>query len=120
VEVKWEISDYKPLADYAWFEANSDTEADGEHISHDVGLKRPNSWGIHDMHGNAREWCQDWYGDYPAGAVTDPQGPETGQYRVVRGGAAWHFAEFLRSARRSNDSPGATGDDRGFRLVRPE
>lgn len=113
-------SSFKPLADYAWFEANSATEADGEHISHDVGLKRANRWGIHDMPGNAREWCEDWYGDYPEGAVTDPQGPETGQYRVERGGAAWHFAQFLRSARRSYDSPGRTRDDRGFRLVRPE
>jgi len=113
-------SDYRPLVDYAWYEPNSDTEVDGQHISHDVGQLLPNGWGIYDMHGNAREWCQDWYGDYGSSAVTDPQGPDQGEYRVNRGGAAWHFAQFLRSARRNYDSQGSTADDRGFRLVRPE
>jgi len=113
-------SNYKPLVDYAWWSENSDTEVSGQHISHDVGLLLPNGWGIYDMHGNNREWVQDLYGEYPAGPVTDPQGPDDGDTRVNRGGAAWHLEQFLRSARRTNNGPKETADDRGFRLVRPE
>jgi formylglycine-generating enzyme required for sulfatase activity len=58
-----------------------------------VGTFPANAWGLHDMHGNLMEWCQDWYGDYPKNDVTDPQGPEKGRVidagpprRVLRGG----------------------------------
>lgn len=64
---------------YAWTVANS------AGTLHDVGLKGPNRWGLHDMHGNAAEWCFDWHGSLPGGNTTDPQGPSTGTMRVVRG-----------------------------------
>jgi formylglycine-generating enzyme required for sulfatase activity len=69
------------LGDYAWYAANSDKK------THPVGQKKPNACGLYDMHGNAWEWCADWYGDYPKRAVTDPQGPASGSDNICRGGA---------------------------------
>ena len=80
-------------------------------------LDAPNAWGLHDMHGNVHEWCQDWFGDYPSGSVTDPTGPSSGSYRVLRGGG-WSFqARYCRSAARGGSSPSYRKSDFGFRLA---
>ena len=60
-----------------------------------VGSFPANAWGLHDMHGNLWEWCQDWYGDYPQNDVVDPQGPNEGKARVLRGGS-WNDGPRLR------------------------
>ena len=64
----------------------SDANIDGDSIK-TVGSYKPNAFGLYDMHGNVSEFCEDWYGDYQAGAVTDPKGAATGTERVLRGGA---------------------------------
>lgn len=77
----------------------------------------PNAWGLYDMHGNVREWVQDWDGNYPAKAVVDPTGPASGSRRVERGGSWFYHAGECRSAYRGSIRPGGTSYDLGFRLV---
>jgi formylglycine-generating enzyme required for sulfatase activity len=86
--------DSELIGAYAWHPANSGDQ------THPVGEKKPNAWGLYDMHGNVWEWCSDWYGDYPEGAVTDPVGPEEGSYRVYRGGSWCYELAYCRSASR--------------------
>ena len=86
----------------------------------DVGKYLGNSWGFHDMHGNVFEWCADWYGAYPTGAVSDPVGPAVGSFRVGRGGSWADAANLARSALRYGDVPAISYVFLGFRLsLRP-
>jgi uncharacterized protein (TIGR02996 family) len=70
-----------------------------------VGTFPKNAWGLYDMHGNVWEWCQDWYGDYTANAVADPQGPNSGDFCVLRGGSWISTPEFCRAAFRDGYEP---------------
>jgi formylglycine-generating enzyme required for sulfatase activity len=65
-----------------------------------VGSFPANAFGLHDMHGNVSQWCQDWYGEYPQKDVVDPQGPDKGQIRVLRGGSWLNYPDYCRSASR--------------------
>ena len=126
-EAKWEYAcragtttafsfgdDKSKLGEYAWFDDNTGSEK----YAHKVGLKKPNPWGMHDMHGNAWEWCSDWYGTLPGG--TDPVGPKGGSDRVNRGGGWWCSPGNCRSANRDDSSPSYRGDFLGFRVARSQ
>jgi formylglycine-generating enzyme required for sulfatase activity len=81
-----------------------------------VGSFPANAWGLHDMHGNVWQWCQDWSGVYPQKDVVDPQGPEKAELRVLRGGS-WHsLPQNCRSACRLGSGPGNRINHLGFRL----
>jgi formylglycine-generating enzyme required for sulfatase activity len=104
--------DESKLGEYGWYNSNS------SNTTHPVGEKKPNGWGLYDVHGNVFEWCQDWRGDYPGGSVTDPQGAATGSYRVRRGGYWYSGAGYCRSEYRNDfDEPGSRSDGVGFRPV---
>jgi formylglycine-generating enzyme required for sulfatase activity len=93
------------LGEYAWYESN------GGGQTHPVGQKRPNAFGIYDMHGNAWEWCADWYVEHSSRPVVDPTGPANGTDRVYRGGSWNYAASYCRSANRTSTGPNFEGFD---------
>ncbi|MFA4986673.1 MAG: formylglycine-generating enzyme family protein [Candidatus Brocadiia bacterium] len=111
--------DPKLLGEYAWF---GEERGKGPHP---VGMKKPNAWGLYDMHGNADEWVQDWYSKYPSDVAalgtclaTDPVGPEAGAFHLIRGGTWSQEAKSCRSACRSFYRPGFFRTPQsGFRVV---
>jgi formylglycine-generating enzyme required for sulfatase activity len=97
---------------FAWYAANSVDQ------SHPVGEKRPNQWGLFDMHGNIWEWVRDHFGEYPSNRVEDPGGPSSGTDRVIRGGSWSESADQCRCSCRVGSSPDRRLSDLGFRVVR--
>jgi len=101
------------LGDYAWYRGSRGGK------TQPVAQKKPNAWGLYDMHGNVGEWCADWYGSYPTGTSTDPQGVPSGGARVLRGGS-WceDVTSRVRCAYRGYSAPSARVGYFGFRCAR--
>lgn len=114
-ETKWSFGDRTgDLGTYAWFDGNS------RRRTHPVGQKQPNPWGLHDMHGNAWEWCRDWYdsSNYGASPIRDPNSLSGSSSRVDRGGGWISNAGRCRAASRDNRAPAFRNFAMGFRVCR--
>ena len=108
-----EYAGSKYINDVGWYDGNSGRK------THPVGQKQPNALGLYDMTGNVWEWCSDWYdsGYYSISPITDPEGPNSGPYPVLRGGSLLNNDNYCRVANRFRGNPDFRYDDSGFRLV---
>jgi formylglycine-generating enzyme required for sulfatase activity len=106
--------DINTLTLYAWYRKNSGGK------THPVGELKSNPWGLHDMHGNVHEWCQDWFDRiyYSQSPPNDPLGPSSGLAKVLRGGDWGSKDWYCRCASRSLSSPDRRSNRVGFRLIR--
>ena len=119
-EAEWEFAcragtttaRYGEVNEIAWYTGNSGSQ------THAVATKLPNALGLYDTLGNVWEWCQDWYGPYSSGSVTNPTGPATGSYRLMRGGGWGNISTGSRASRRYGYTPDDGYSDIGFRVVR--
>jgi formylglycine-generating enzyme required for sulfatase activity len=102
------------IGDVTWYRSNSGSQ------THDVGTKQPNELGIYDMSGNVLEWCSDWYDAiyYSISPNTNPKGPASGGYRVLRGGSWSYSVNGCRVAAREDGNPALTGSKVGFRYAK--
>ena len=105
------VSGSGKLPDMAWYDLNSDGQ------THEVGRNKPNAWGFYDMHGNVLEWCADWFSVPTAATTTDPKGPPSGAFKILRGGCWFFYERDCRSAYRLKRAPGTRNCIFGFRLA---
>lgn len=102
------------IDDVAWYSDNSD------HKTHSVAQKKANELGLYDMSGNVLEWCNDYWGNYSGIAQTNPKGPNSGTYRVRRGGGWSGDARNCRSSTRNYFDPVHSDSFMGLRLCLSE
>ena len=106
------------LGNIGWYSGNNGLSGSSTYGTKAVGGKFANALGLYDMSGNVWEWCQDWIGPYSSGSVTNPTGPTTGTYRLLRGGFWNFFSSSCRASQRKYNSPDDISYAFGFRVVR--